>query len=67
MHAFIIQSPKEKQSVLISFLLSYLGSPALMLTVLTFQLFGLTVFLLQTWSHHTTHNKGVLIIILFLL
>jgi len=65
---FIVLSPKEKLSLSISSLLSLMGSPAIKLTVLTLRLFGLIFcFVQSSWSHHTTHNKGVFIIILFLL
>ena len=54
----IIQSPGEKRSLSISFLLSYLVCSPLMLTVLTLLLFGpIFCFVQSSWSHHKRHYK----------
>ena len=58
---FIIQSPKEKQYLLISFLLSYLDCSPLMLTVLMFLLFGPIVFLVQSSRSHQYVIKELLL------
>ena len=57
----IIQSSKEKRSLSISSQFSWMGSPALMPTVLTFRLSYLNVFLFRNSLSHHIYSKNTLL------